>query len=523
MTDPDRPQFNLVDEPFIPCGAIDGRSVEYCLRDTLAGAHELRELRDDSPLVTIALQRLLIAVLHAALGDPETLDDWGEIWQAGRFDEAAIDEYFEKWRGRFNLFDLERPFYQAWGWELPEDKRKGPNELAQELTRGNNATLFDHTRDDPPPPFRFAAAARNVVANQTFAAAGGVSATGNRTGAPLVGQVVVMPVGRTLWETLMFNLLPSEERPEVLQPAGSPVWERDVHSFSESSTPQGYLDLLTWQPRRVRLHVSHGATEVREISYAQGRKLELPEGCFDPMTAYRKERPLEFDADRSVWRDSEALFSKSTEGVRQPLVMDFLADLVAEEVLSSSHDIGLMCAGLKNRQAKVFFWRHETLPLPLKYVDDSDLRGRLAEAVTTAEEIARRLRQATKDAVTELLDPTNHRPDPTRRRQVVDSLAAERHYWSQLETPFRRFFLELAGIPEDKSDERQRRLAKWAIKDCKRSAEIAFEESVGRLDQSARMLRARQVGRDSLGGRIGKFLKDKHYWEAYRGDNDNEG
>lgn len=512
--------FNLVHEPFIPCLTQKGEAVEYGLRQTLIRAHELQEIRDESPLVTIALHRLLIALCHAALGDPETFDDWEGIWRAERFDESKIDRYFDQWGDRFDLFDPDRPFYQAWNWELPDDKRKGANELAQEQTRGNNATLFDHTIDAPKPKFSFAEAARSVIANQTFAAAGGISATGNRTGAPLVGQAVVMPIGQFLRETLVLNLLTSEDRPEVLQPVGIPVWEREQPSFSDSPIPDGYLDLLTWQPRRIRLHATDGAAEVGEISYAQGRKLALPDGCFDPVTAYRNERPLEFDADRSVWRDSEALFSKNRDATKRPLVLSFLADLVENEHLSETQELSFVCAGLKNRQAKVFFWRHDILPLPVHYLTEDDLVSRLTEALSAAETIAVRLDQAIKSAATELLDPTNHNPDPKRRRQFVDFLATNRLYWSRLETPFRRFFIELAGIPADKPDTRQKRLAAWVIEDCRRAALHAFDQSVGRLDRSARTLRAMQAGRDSLSRLIGAFLNQNNYWKAYHGENE---
>ena len=32
--------FNLIEKPFIPCVRLDGRSVEFGLRDVLAKAHE---------------------------------------------------------------------------------------------------------------------------------------------------------------------------------------------------------------------------------------------------------------------------------------------------------------------------------------------------------------------------------------------------------------------------------------------------------------------------------------------------
>ena len=59
--------FNLIDEPWIPC-ILDGTRVELGLRDVLAQAQQLREIRGDSPLETASLHRLLLAVLHRIFG-----------------------------------------------------------------------------------------------------------------------------------------------------------------------------------------------------------------------------------------------------------------------------------------------------------------------------------------------------------------------------------------------------------------------------------------------------------------------
>src|SRR5581483_3989392 len=107
------PSFDLIDEPWLPCVRPDGAAVELGLRQALAGAHELGELYDPSPLVTVALHRLLLAILHRAYRGPAVPAAWRAIWNAGRFDPAVIDAYLDRWRHRFDLFDPERPFYQV--------------------------------------------------------------------------------------------------------------------------------------------------------------------------------------------------------------------------------------------------------------------------------------------------------------------------------------------------------------------------------------------------------------------------
>src|SRR4051794_16935489 len=101
------PSFNLVDECWIPCIRLaDNRRVELGLRDVLVQAPTIREVYDPSPLVTVALHRLLLAILHRNFG-PRTLEAWCALWRRGAWDTAVLDEYFACWRHRFDLFDPE--------------------------------------------------------------------------------------------------------------------------------------------------------------------------------------------------------------------------------------------------------------------------------------------------------------------------------------------------------------------------------------------------------------------------------
>ena len=105
-------EFNLVDEPWVPCIRTDGQAEHLSLRDTLIRAHQLREIAGESPLVTAALYRLLLAVLHRVFG-PEDHDAWCNLWETGHWDTVQLDTYLEQWQHRFNLFDSEHPFYQV--------------------------------------------------------------------------------------------------------------------------------------------------------------------------------------------------------------------------------------------------------------------------------------------------------------------------------------------------------------------------------------------------------------------------
>ena len=174
------PSFNLVHEPWLPVLYTgEPLSREVSLLEALRDAHRIRELADPSPLVTVALHRLLIAVLHRVFG-PANDDEWAELWQSGRFGPDRLEAYFRQCESRFDLFDAEHPFYQTPG--LPGTSATTIAKLGHEFAAGNNPLLFDHSKDDAPVALEPAEAARRLVAHQAFAVGGLVSRLPGGTG-----------------------------------------------------------------------------------------------------------------------------------------------------------------------------------------------------------------------------------------------------------------------------------------------------------------------------------------------------
>ena len=105
--------FNLIDERWIPVLRADGTRDELGLRDTLMQAHQLREIRGDTPLETVALHRLLLAVLHRVFG-PKGRSEWLALWKRKEngFELTPLEKYWTTWKGKFNLFDERYPFLQ---------------------------------------------------------------------------------------------------------------------------------------------------------------------------------------------------------------------------------------------------------------------------------------------------------------------------------------------------------------------------------------------------------------------------
>jgi CRISPR system Cascade subunit CasA len=484
--------FNLVDKKFIPCRWLDGRDDEVPLRDALLRAPEIREIRDDSPLVTIALHRFLLAILHRTLGPPD-LAAWGRTWSEGRFDPKPVGEYLDKWRHRFDLCDSDRPFYQATGIDDANDVSVWRLALVQ----ANNATLFDHRVEHEDANIPAALAARLLVAYQAFAIGGGVSQPFNFMHSPMVreGGFLVLLTGDNLFETLWLNAVCYDRtRPIPGTASDAPSWELDCLVTPErvGNVPRGYLDYLTWQSRRIRL-IPQAAEPVtfsrmRMLQgYCTPSSLELHE----PSAGYARTKKGEFRArsfqeGRAIWRDCHALIEEFGEEFQPPTALLQLAESKWRGFLDPSRTFVLAALGLSSDQAKVSFWRHETMPLPLTYVGNPELRGDMELAIKAAEDSAYALRRAIR-RLAELASQTqdNARPDPQRVDQLAQSLGAEPRYWTRMEPAFREFLLDLPGDAEH----RGQCLSAWASEVC-RMARKVFEGVVSAADNSPRFLRA---------------------------------
>ncbi len=497
--------FNILDKAFILAyGAVGPR--EWSLREVLLKAHEILELRDSSPLVTIALHRLLLAILHRNFG-PTSPEQWRQLWEASRFPDAPLKAYFERWHDKFDLFDQTQPFFQDPNFRSKEPN--GINQLVRELCRGNNATLFDHTSEDPPPLLSPPEVTRALIAEQAFAVGGGKSELGYTTSAPLIGGVAVLVRGDNLFETLMLNLVHYDYGHPIRGGIhDAPAWERDSRAVDGTQSPDGYLDYLTWQSRSIHLHPEPDG-RVRFMSYGQGRKLDSQATIYDPMVAYRRDKEkgdlaIRLSETKALWRDSAALFQfAETDAFRGPANLRWLRELQEAEKIPQDRTFTLAAIGLCTDKAKVKFWRHETLPLRPEYLIDVDLVQSLKDAIELAEEVGASVRGAAATVASLLLAPGERSPDKKQLWATVDSIGADALYWSRLELPFGKFLIRLPGD----STHQKRQIDAWFRDALVLIARRAFQQTGGQFDRTARAIRALVGGERQLAISLSKIAQ----------------
>ena len=498
----DLASFNLIREPWIPCLMAGGERISFGIREVLGNAHHVRDIEGDTPLVSAALHRLLIAIVHRNV-EVDSVEAWAALWESEGLDIHAFDEYFRQWERRFDLFDPVRPFYQV----SSLDRSVSTSSARLLFHQANNATLFSHLREDRPPALAPAVAARLLVSLMAFDF-GGTKTGGSAKAAPLNRGAVVLAKGQNLFETLALNLCryaPEEGKPWDFDRDGDmPAWERKAETVKGERSLDGYLDLLTWQSRRILLIPEEGDCGdivVRMVTIKEGNRLagKTLHGR-ETMMAFRRNLragaghdpwpAIRFCEERALWRDSLALLHAAGHDTQIPATLRWLSDLAFEEIIPHSSIVPVDVYGLAGRQAKPLFWRHERLPLPVAYLSDPRLTDALRAALEIADIAGSELNAAIWLVASDIAGSPRRRLTgaPKKRvSQIALRLGADRVYWASLGLPFRRLIVDL---PRDRSDSAGHEDA--ALDEWTRVVGTAmwgsFRRATGSLERSARNL-----------------------------------
>lgn len=325
-----RDSFDLTTQPWVQLHMLDGSVVECSLRDVFRLAPQARAVVGEISTMTFALTRLLLAILHRAVGGPADIPQWRELWSAAELPTEQIDAYVDHFADRFDLLHPVTPFYQVTGLRSDKKEVSGLEKLIADIPNG--IPYFTTRSGQSLDAIEYAEAARWLVHAQAFepsgiktGAVGDPRVKGGR-GYPIgtgwcggIGGVMVE--GTTLRETLLLNLIADS----YSTPASDdlPVWERATQTADEESlsgrSTRGPLDVYTWQRCRIRLHCTDG--QVTGVVLANGdRARVVNQHVHEPMTAWRRsanqEKTLEIPlaymprvhvSARAMWRGIAAL------------------------------------------------------------------------------------------------------------------------------------------------------------------------------------------------------------------------
>ena len=353
------PEYNLLDEPWIPVRLLDGTIADVGLLELLRRTTEIADLACELPTQSIAIQRLVLAIAYR-VAPPRDVRDWVRQWDEGAPTEQMI-EYLERWRDRFFLFGGRFPFMQVSDLRTAKDSVSGLEKLIADVPNGEQFFTTRHGRAlacIPP-----SEAARWLVHAQAYDPSGirsgavGDSQVKGGKGYPIgpswCGHLgLVWLKGKDLDETLVLNLVPTDAAQlrgvESSTEWGTCSWEDpepesavrgDYSLLDPSGTPRDISipRLLTWHSRRVRLVGNREG--VTGVVLAQGDKL-APQQMhrYEPQSLWRYSTPQskkfkqdvymprKYEAGRALWRNLPGTLPTVTtvQGVDKQPKQEFL-------------------------------------------------------------------------------------------------------------------------------------------------------------------------------------------------------
>jgi CRISPR system Cascade subunit CasA len=512
--------FNLVDESWLPCLMADGSSRELGLRDVLLEAHLVRELSLDVSTQFPPVLRLLLAIVHRAVrqqgtsGGPRHKKDWKHLRDLAALPREPISRYLDEYSDRFQLFHPGAPFMQVAGLKTASGEAKTIAQLIPFTAKGNNAPLFSAARDADPPSLTCGEAARwllHVHAWDTAAIKTGAvgdthvkggKTTGNPTG-PLGQLGVLIPVGRTLWHTLLFNLLVLDD--ELSAADDRPAWEAGPLTAQwQERHPRGVLDLYTWPGRRVRLlpEQTPRGVRVRHAVVAAGDRIADITTLIrvEPHTAWRRSEPqekklkrprvympLRHQPGRELWRGLGPMLAQARadrpgaeDASRGPLVLQQLADRA--DMLQGEPG-RLFATGITygNQAAVIEETYTDMMPLPMAV-----LAGRADGWEAAALDAVRAAENAAAALAALAANLARAAGCDDKRLLTGRRLAARTRLYAELDGRFRKWLASLGETPDGPVEA----LSRWRREVRKQAVQVA-----GQLIDAApaEAVRGRQV------------------------------
>lgn len=475
-----RASFNVLDQAWIPVVRPDGREELLGIRETLARAHELRELYSASPLEEYGLYRFLGLFLMDALR-PESEEDIEDMLEAGSFDQDAVEAYISLCRDEgvsFDLFDEERPFLQS--KYDPELDGEAKPAAVLDFTRasGNNHTHFDHAANaaEAITPDK---AARLLLTTYLFCTAAAQGYPSGVYGAPPYFGVIR---GENLFETLAFTLLPLDsigipfDSPPILWRRTAPIMPKQ--EIGKTSWLQGML----FPTRRIHL-IPNESGQVAAVHLRQGENYVNKPGWRDPFVTYRSGKdgffPLRPSADRAIWRNLCDIVN--IPGGQASQLLSLYRSIRLREI------VNLTLYGVETSNASYLGVYRQSLSFPLSLTEKSSTVDALKLCITIAETLASALRKALSE-VEEI--------------PVSTAAISIQRYYQKCEGRFWQFCeLAASGNPDNEA------LSAYCD-DTASYAQQAFSSAVESLNLRAAALASTEKQRGRLYASIQKLRKE---------------
>lgn len=424
--------YDLLTRAWVPVREGEVRS-KIGLQELFVRAHELTDIEASPPPAASGLWRVLTVIAARVTGLDDmslSIEEWGdrqaEVLETGRFDPAAVEKYFARYAGRFDLFDGVRPWLQDPRLREQCKSSSGVNKLVLSRPAGNNQVWFNHVTALNPLPIPADEAVFHLLTQLYYGPSGqctpravnGVTA-GNSKAGPLRRTISYHPLGRTVFESLVAGIPPVRE----YDTGGADLapWEVDElpDPLGVPPRPSGIAGVLTGRfQHAVLLERSQDGESVTDawITWAW-RDRELP--ATDPYLVYQRNKdgtyfPRQADAERALWRDFDSLILEDAgdEHRRRPAVLAAVEDLRGTllpvlRVRAYGFD--------QDGQTRDKEWITGVTPALLALARQPQVARAVSEMRQAAERVEGQLAYALRQAWAAINDPSNGDGKPQRK------------------------------------------------------------------------------------------------------------
>ncbi|MGO3795986.1 MAG: type I-E CRISPR-associated protein Cse1/CasA [Pauljensenia sp.] len=530
------PDYNLLDEPWIPVLLKDGTVESVGIRRTFERSEEIIDLACELPTQNAAVLRMLLAMCHRVIPLPDS-DAYVRLWGTG-LPVGELVAYCERWRERFFLFGGGHPFLQAPTLHTAKNEVSGLEKIIADVPNGSQ---FFTTRNGPAlERIGAAEAALWLLHAMAYDPSGirsgavGDSEQSGGKGYPIgpswAGQVgMVILRGGTLGETLLLNLVPSGsgelrgpqawQTPCVWEDEDAPTAVR--RDYVDNPAPIAISRILTWSSRRIRLAGDRGG--VTGVVLAQGDKLG-PQDMqrYEPMGLWRYSDPQSkkfkrvtymprlYQAERALWRSIPGMlptvgrvlaYDKSTveEFLRSATLehLSYLGEAFGADTSQVRIEAVGVTYGPQNATIDDIYHDEVTVSVALLTEEHPEL-GRLVDrSVERTEDVVRVIANLASNLARATGVSGDGAGDGERER-------AREQFYGVVDGPYRAWLADLSARSDIEAAE-----ANWHETLRQTAASVAWEMLDGASDDAI-------VGRDSGRGYINSGIAENYFWAALR-------
>lgn len=370
--------FSLLTKEWIPVRTAS-RLQQVGLLHLFQNWDTFHDIGAANPPRQIALYRLLIAIVHAAIRGPNTPSEYRKLWSDPQFGEE-ICNYLHQWENRFDLLDDENPFLQD--KSLTEKIKELP--IGKALYQDANTPII-WFKPYETPWLSLADATQELLRMQSLELGGRKSDLVTAGAGRWTQGRHVFPLGASLRETLLFNLNQYETVAD-----DRPAWEQSEPYGTGERKMYGYLDWLTCCERRIFLTVKN--QQATYMRLASGWKVGIESNFYyDHHQTFRFSEknknwfPLSLDPNRQLWQDSEAILHTVEKSNYRPKIFDWLSVNRKLKKCQTTRILGFSHAG-GTQSAKPKHWVDDILSIPQAVLEDTAMREWVNRAIEWAKE-----------------------------------------------------------------------------------------------------------------------------------------